>query len=403
MTTPQLGGQVLNRRFFHGVGGQIRGRTVKKSSIQDLTLFAILIVVTASACSKEAPEDVESETVVPVTVAQARTGSITGAIHASGLVAPAPGAELIVVAPEPARIAEIPKAEGDAVRRGDLLVQFEIPSTQAEASKQQAEIARARARLTSARAAQARAGDLFDRGVAARREVEETTREVAGAEADLASAEAAATAAERVAARSVVRATFDGVVAKRSHNPGDLVEAAASDAVLRVIDPRRLEVQAAVPIADAPRLKLGAPARLTGAAAGVPAPGLQVASRAVAVEQGTGSVPVRLSFTSPANYPAGTPVQVEIDAETRTGVVVVPPTAVVHEGEEAAVFVVSGDMASRRTVTTGLQSRDSVEITSGLKAGETIVVSGQNGLPDGARISIAKPESDAPDGGGSDK
>ena len=41
--------------------------------------------------------------------------------------------------------------------------------------------------------------------------------------------------------RATVRATFDGVVAKRMHNPGDLVEATSGDPVLRIIDPRRLE------------------------------------------------------------------------------------------------------------------------------------------------------------------
>ena len=376
-----------------------RGADLLKSAIA-----LLVMLIWASGCSKEAPEDVESETVVPVTVAPAETGTITATIRASGLVTPAPGAELIVVAPEPARIAEIPKAEGDAVRRGDLLVQFDIPSTQAEASKQHAEITRAQARLANAQAAQARATDLFGRGVAARKEVEETTREVADADADLTSAQAAAAAADRVADRSIVRATFDGVVAKRSHNPGDLVEAAASDAVLRVIDPRRLEVQASVPIADAPRLKLGAPARLTNVVGGTSAPTLKVASRAVSVDSGTGSVPVRLTFATPANYPAGTPVQIEIDAETRSGVVVVPVAAVVHEGEEAAVFVVAGDTAKRRVVMTGVQSGDRVEIKDGVKPGDMVIVSGQNGLPDGARVTIAKPEAATPgDGGTSEK
>jgi hypothetical protein len=138
--------------------------------------------------------------------------------------------------------------------------------------------------------------------------------------------------------------------------------------------------------------------------AGTPAPTLKVASRAVSVDAGTGSVPVRLTFATPANYPAGTPVQIEIDAETRTGVVIVPVAAVVHEGEEAAVFVVAGEMAKRRVVMIGLQSGDRVEIRDGVKAGEMVVVSGQNGLPDGARVTVAKPEAGTPaDGGTSEK
>ena len=368
--------------------GLVRSVRASLTRLGPRLLIALTLAI-VQGCSKEAPEDVESQTIVPVTVAAAQTGSITATIHATGLVTPAPGAELIVVAPGSARIAEIPKGEGDAVRRGDVLVRFEIPTAQAEASKQRAEIARAQARLTNARAAQARATDLFNRGVAARKEVEEATKEVADAEADLAGAEAEAAAAESVEARSIVHATFDGVVVKRSHNPGDLVEASASDAVLRVVDPRRLEVQASVPISDAPRLMLGAAARIAGSASGR-AVGLKVISRAVAVNQETASVPIRLAFTATANYPVGTPLQLEIDAEMKSGAVLVPTAALIREGEEIAVFVVSGDMAKRRVVMTGLESGDAVEITNGVQAGESVIVSGQNGLPDGAKVTVAK-------------
>jgi len=225
--------------------------------------------------------------------------------------------------------------------------------------------------------------------VAARKEVEAATREVADAEADLAGAQAQAVAAERVEARSVVRATFDGIVARRSHNPGDLVEAAASDAVLRVIDPRRLEVTAAVPITDAPRVRVGAIARLADVPAGSSDVALKVVSRPVAVEQGSVTVPVRLALTAPANYPSGTPVQVAIDAETHSGVVIVPTSAIVREGDETAVFIVVGDKAQRRVVMTGIEEGGQVEITSGLKAGESVIVGGQNGLPDGAKVTMS--------------
>jgi cobalt-zinc-cadmium efflux system membrane fusion protein len=347
------------------------------------------LLVTA-ACSKEAPEEVESATVVPVTVGTAQTASLTATVHATGVVTPAPGAELLVVAPEAGRIAAIPKAEGDTVHRGDVLVRFEIPSATAEAAKQRAEIARAQARLTNARAAQVRARDLFDRGVAARKEVEDADKEIADAEADLAGAQAAATAAETVAARSVVRATFDGIIARRSHNPGDLVDASASDPVLRVIDPRRLEVQASVPVGDAPRIALGATARLTGTRpGGPPPPTLKVVSRPAAVQANTATVGVRLAFTSPVNYAVGTPVQLAIDAEHHPDAVVVPASAVVREGESAAVFVPMNDKAQRRPVTLGLENDEQVEIAGGLRAGEPVITNVPNGLPDGAKITRA--------------
>ena len=352
-------------------------------------LLAIVGLVLGVACQRDAPEEVESETVVPVTAMPAETGSLTAEARATGIVAPAPGAELLVIAPEPARIVEIPKAQGDTVKRGDVLVRFEIPSTAAEVSKQEAETKRAQARIENARAALARAKDLFDRGVAARKEVEDATKELADAEADLAAAQAATVAAGALAARSVVRATFDGIVAKRSHNPGDLVEATASDAVLRVVDPRRVEVIASVPITDALGITVGAPARIVGASASAGDSGLKVIAQPAAVQPGTATVAIRLAFAKPTRYPVGAPVQVSIDTDTHKNVVLVPASALVREGEETAVFAVENQTAKRREVKTGIESGDRVEIISGINTGEMVITSGQNGLPDGAKVTIA--------------
>jgi len=348
-------------------------------------LCAVLLL--CGGCTREPVEEVESETVVSVKTEDATVGNIRGVVHATAIVNPAPGADLVVVAPESARIAELPKAPGDSVRRGDVLVRFEIPSMTAEVQRQQAEVARAQATLNNAKAAQTRATELFQRGVAARKEAEEANRAAVDAEAAVAQAQASLSAAETVAARATVFAAFDGVVVKRQHNPGDLVEASASDAVLRVIDPRRLEVIASVPLADIARIEVGAPAHLEKVAGETREVALKVLSRPAAVEAGTGTVPVRLGFSAPSNLPAGIPVQVEIQAEEHRNVVLVPAVAVVREGDETAVFVAAGGKAERRAVTLGLNDGTHVEIASGIKAGEKVIVDGQAGLPDGAAIS----------------
>jgi RND family efflux transporter MFP subunit len=355
----------------------------------------VLVVAVVAGCSRPAPEEVESETVVPDTTEAAQRGSIRAVIHATGTITPAPGADLIVIAPETARIAEIPKAEGDRVRRGDLLVRFEIPSLSAEIATRRAEVARADARLANARAAQTRAHDLFERGIAARKEVEESDRERAEAEAGLGEARGTLEAADTSASRSTVRATFDGIVARRAHNPGDFVEPTASDVILRVIDPRRLEVAASIPIADVSRVVIGASARLAGSP-GEDGIALKVVSRPAAVQPDTAAAPVRLAFGppraessgSPVTFAAGTPVQVDIDAEQHTDVVIVPEPAIVREGEETFVFVAMGNKAQRRPVMLGLSDGVHAEIRSGLQAGEPVIVRGQAGLPDGATITV---------------
>ena len=265
---------------------------------------ALLALAMSAGCSHDAPEEVESETVVPVEAEPARIGDIRAMVHATGTVTPAPGAELLVVAPEAARIAELPKAEGDRVAAGDLLVRFEVPSTGAEVARQQAEITRAQAQIANARAAQTRARDLFERGVAARKEVEDADRDLTDAEAALAQGRAGLAAAQSAVDRVTVRAPFAGVVAKRFHNPGDVVEAATSDPVLRLVDPRRLEVVASISVGDVARVAMGAHAHLRGQEDAA----LKVASRPTAVDPATGAVPVRLSFTtSGRGLAVGTP------------------------------------------------------------------------------------------------
>ena len=353
-------------------------------------ILLLLATVTLSSCARHSEEEVESETVVPVQTVAASRGTIRAFIHATGEVMPAPGAELIVVAPEVARVAEVPHADGDRVRKGDVLVRFETPHLTADVQRQQAELTRAQAALQTATAAQARSQQLFDRGVAARRDVEEATRNVAEADAALAQARASLTAAESFAGRAVVRATFDGVIAKRMHNPGDVVDANTSDAVLRVIDPQRLEVLAAVPLADSSRIVTGAAAHLSMAPTGDADAALKVIARPAAVDPGTSTLPVRLAFTRAAKVPAGTFVQVDIAAEQHTNVVLVPVAAIVREGEETAVFITDGKTAHRRAVKTGLSDAAQIEILSGVNAGDMVIVDGQAGLPDEAMVTVVK-------------
>jgi RND family efflux transporter MFP subunit len=371
-----------------------------------MTSFRLVTLVTGicalTACGHGSPEEVQTEAVVPVTVEAAAVGTIQSTARVTGVVEPAPGADLIVSAPASARIVEIPKAEGDTVRRGDLLVRFEIPSLVADAASKRAEIDRANARLQNARSAQARAKDLFERGVGARKELEDADRELADAEAALAEAKANLAAASTLEGRSVMRATFDGLVAKRSHNPGDLVEPGAGDPVLRVIDPQRLEISAAVQFADVPNVLPGAAARVRVTGSGDPAPA-RVASRAAAVDPATGAASVRLRFDRPTRLAVGTPVLVEIDTEARRNAIVVPVAAIVREGAETAVFVAAGNKAQRRSIEVGLSDGEHIEVLKGVKAGELVITRGQNGLPDGAQISTgAEGSPDAKDKGSSD-
>jgi RND family efflux transporter MFP subunit len=342
----------------------------------------------ATACHHNQPEQTDTETAVVVQVETARTGPLREVIAASGVVTAAPGAELIVTAPEAARIVELPKAEGDRVRAGDLLVRFEIPSLTAEAASGRAAIDQAEARVENAKAAAARVAGLFDRGVAARKEVEDADRELREANAALVQARSASGAANTLAGRTVVHARFNGVVARRLHNPGDLVEPGPGDPILRVIDPSRLEVSAAVPVSALAHVAAGAPARIVLPGADAPLDAAVIA-RPASVDAGSVTATVRLRPSSAAALTAGMAVQVEILGPEHAAAIIVPPAAIVRDGETTAVMTVGGDgKAHRKEVEVGIVTPDAAEIRKGVAAGERVIVRGANGLPDGAAVTI---------------
>jgi RND family efflux transporter MFP subunit len=351
--------------------------------------MAPVLVLALAGCHKPSVEEVETKAAAPVTVVTVQPATLEGIVSATGVVAAAPGADLTVTAPEAARIIEIPKAEGDRVKPGDLLVRFEIPSLSTDVANRRAEVQQAEARVENADASVKRLGTLVEHGVAAQKELEDARRELAEARAALTQAQSASQNAAVLASRTVVRATFAGVVAKRTHNPGDMVEAGASDVILRVIDPSRLQVIASVAIPDLARVQTGKPAHIFVPGSDEPESG-KVLTRPAAVDPAGVSADVRIGFDGVTKLAAGTPVRTDIVAEQRKDVIAVPVEAVLTEDEDSFVMVAAGDKAQKRKVTLGLKTPKQVEIASGLKAGEQVIVKGQQGLPDGGAIAVAK-------------
>jgi RND family efflux transporter MFP subunit len=350
----------------------------------------VAVALLAAGCSKSTVEEVQTTAAAPVKTITLAPSTVEGVVAASGLVSAAPGADWVITAPEPARIVELPKAEGDRVKTGDLLVRFEIPARTTEVAARRAEVDQARARVDNAQASVKRLTTLFEHGVAAQKELEDAKRDLAEAQAALVQAEAGTQAAAVLASRSIVRARFPGVVAKRAHNPGDMVEATSADVILRVIDPAKLQVVAAVPIPDLARVQVGKPVRVIVPGAEEPEQG-KVLTRPAAVEPTGVSADVRISFNAMTRLAVGTPVRVEIVAEQRPNALAVPVEAIIHEDEDAFVMVAGADnKAHKRKVTIGITTPKLAEITGGLKAGEAVIVRGQQGLPDGAAITQEK-------------
>jgi RND family efflux transporter MFP subunit len=324
---------------------------------------------------------------VPVLAEPVVLGTIHATVSATGVVETLPGGAFTAVASEPGRIAEITKAVGDSVQSGDTLVRVENQSIQAQAAINSATIKALEGRVRQARLQQDRIRELVAKGAASQAEMSAADRDVEAAEAELSAAQSALGLLNTQSQNLTIRAPFTGTVTERHHNPGDSVRADESDPILRLIDPRQVHVAAIIPIADAARFVVGASAR---AVASSTPELLRVSSRPPA-ESGAKTVPIALAFESPTDLKPGTQVGLEIDAEQRSNVPLVPAVAVLKDANGPVVVVAAGTTAERRPVVVGLQDASQIEIRSGLKPGELVLTQGHTSLRDGTSISVSAP------------
>jgi RND family efflux transporter MFP subunit len=68
--------------------------------------------------------------------------------------------------------------------------------------------------------------------------------------------------------------------------------------------------------------------------------------------------------------------------------VVVPNTALLYEGNQIRTYVVEDDKAKERPVKLGNKYGDEIEIVEGIKEGDKVIVAGQQGLSEGAKVSF---------------
>jgi RND family efflux transporter MFP subunit len=346
-----------------------------------------ILCLTAGGCGAGDPPAPDTQTIA-VTVQPARLETLREALTLPGTVVPSVLADFTVVAPEPAEILEIPHAEGAAVREGDVLVRFEIPSLTTNLLARQAELTEATARAQAAGAEVARLNVLLDKGIIPRNAVEAARTAFAAAEAAQSQAKAALDAANRLAERAIVRARFAGTVIKVWHLAGDVVAPDPADPILRVVDPTRTQVAVQAPVAQIERLSPGR-AGIVATAAGTSAPAT-ISSRS-APAPGATTAEVRLSLQGTSPLPIDTVVQVEIQLDERQDVIVVPEHAIVRDGTAAHVWIAREDSrAERRPVRVGLTVNGLSQVLSGVETGERVITTGLAQLQDGAPIVVSR-------------
>ncbi len=354
----------------------------------------------------------------PVQTATAARRTLTVPILADGSLVAAPGAE--VRSPEGGVLGAILVHEGQRVTRGTPIIRLdnadlaqrvlasltESAQLAEEEQRSSAELAvaqRERDHLRSIVESDARlikAGAITEQ----QRAADELNYQQAAQKAQQAEAHVADTAKrkrivddarralESRATLLVLRAPVDGIVFNLPREGG--IGVAPGQLVATVGDPQHARVRARVDAPDLPRIRAGQ--RMIVRFDGLPnqkwdgtivlvPPGLrEVSAREV------GEVIGEITGDASA-LPANASVNVEIVVGEKASALVIPRGALMRDGNTRFVYVYADGKARRTPIEVGLIGPNEVQVISGLRDGDRVILPGATPLSDGAAVRVSEP------------
>ncbi len=368
------------------------GRPVAgRASIRALALLALAL---GPACRHAAESEEIASAEVPTI--QAATGTVTRRdlverLVVRGTIVAPPNEDVRIASQVAGRVTAMNVAEGDHVSAGQALAQIETRPLEDQRRAAAAALGQAQAAQDAAKQNLARTQKLFERGIAAGKEVEDARAAQAAAEAGLEQARAALEAADRQLSRAQVTSPIAGQVVKRFVGVGEQVDGTAAQPLVEVANVERVEAAAQVPAEHLGAVREGMAAEVVSDAY----PGRTFAGRVVAMapalDPATNSALVRVAVPNPERLlKVGMFAEVRVALRRKPGALSVPPSALVRSEDGAAVYAVAGEFALRTPVKVGLETTEAVELLSGVKEGQTVLVSSVHGLGEKARLA-AKP------------
>ena len=345
------------------------------------------------ACAKKAEEEGAAVEVPTITadVGKVTRQDLVERLLVRGTIAAVPNQDVRISSLVAGRIMMLRVAEGDAVAPGQVVAEIDPRPLEDQKRQAAAAVSQARAALENAKLNFDRTERLFKRGIAAGKEVEDARAQQAAAEAGVETALAALDTADRNLARTKVTSPIAGSVVKRLASGGEQVDGTAAQPLVEVAGLDTVELAANVPSEHLASVRVGQKVDITSDAYGDRAFAGTVIAIAPAVDPATNAALARIRVVNAGRLlKVGMYAQGRIAIGERKSALTAPPSAISkNEQGEAAVYVVSGDVAQRTPVKVGLETPEAVELLSGVSEGQSILTSAVHGLGEKAKLGKA--------------
>ena len=360
-----------------------------------LTVVAVLAAAGAAGCGGQSADGARAEnaperiSLGAADVATAVRATVRAGVPVSGSLEPK--VLISVGAPVAEQVVEMFVDEGQSVEEGQPMARFKDEVLRATANSARADVATQRMQVTIAVAESTRAEALLREGAVAPRDRDNALLGLNAARARLALAEAQAASADDRLATATLRAPAAGVVSRRYLQAGDRAD--FGKPVFDIVDTRVLQLSASVPVEHLSELRVGRAVSLTVSQSDSVRVTGRISRINPTADGATRQIRIYVDIPNAARrLVGGLFASGRVLTEEVANAVAVPRTALRYEGDARTpvVYVVARGVIARRPVGVGIADEDRgfVQITSGVQAGDTVVVGPVEGLTEGAPVDV---------------
>jgi membrane fusion protein, multidrug efflux system len=368
-------------------------RTITKNRAR--ALIGLATLVTLGACSKKddvsAAETARANAMIvgPENIAVATEGSIMTGPSISGTLEPE--REAAIRSQVSGSVLQTYADQGQAVSAGAVLARIDATGIQDAYTSARAAQVSARNAADVAEHDLARNEKLLAAGAIAERDMEQSRRASIAARAALEDANSRLATAEKALRSTTITAPFSGVVSERPVSAGDVVQ--PGTALFTVVDPSSMRLEASVPAEQLSLIRVGVPVVFTVSGY----PGRQFVGHIIRInptaDPTTRQVRIYVSIPNAGRtLVGGLFANGRMSSATKLGLVV-PEAAVDVRGSAPSVVRVKGGKAEKVQVQVGLtdKSSETIEILSGLQAGDTLLLGAAQGITPGTIVRVSGP------------
>jgi membrane fusion protein, multidrug efflux system len=284
-------------------------------------------------------------------------------------------------------LVEVHFREGSMIERGQPLFDLDQRKLTQRLDAQRSALRAARARLDIAQTTFDRVSRLREQNVASADEFDRARTDLEAAMSDVDQLEANVALVDEELKDTRIVAPFTGMIAERLVDAGNYVQAGQRLAAIYQLDP--LEMSLRIPERHLGRIEIGQPVGIT--VASFPdesfhgevtfiSPAVDERSRDFLIKATVENAHMRLR---PGSF--GTALVVVGEHAQRP---VVPEEALVPTRAGYSIFIIEDGAAQLQPVSIGLRTNGMVEITDGLREGQTVVRTGQLRLNPGSQVDI---------------